>query len=333
MSKWILFLAFTILTSCDNHPLHIKGFPPMILPDNDNFSMEKAALGRKLFFDPILSVNDKISCSSCHKPSLAFSDGLNVSVGLKSLTRSSPSLLNVGFHSKGLFWDGNEISLEKQALVPVRSPLEMGLSWRLAERKINESKNYKKAFKKIYGDIFIDSLKIASVLAHFERTLISNNSKFDLVMDGKMQFSPSEKRGWTIFFDADPSLPSAECSHCHVDPLFTDLSYQNNGIHTLEEINGKSFERGREHVSNNPNDRFKFKVPTLRNIALTAPYMHDGRLKTLEDVINHYNKGGNDGFNVNPNVRKLNLSERDKMDLIAFLNTLTDFEFIKLKKR
>ena len=101
----------------------------------------------------------------------------------------------------------------------------------------------------------------------------------------------------------------------------------------MEEISGKSFEQGREHVSNNPNDRFKFKVPTLRNIALTAPYMHDGRLKTLEDVINHYNKGGNDGFNVNPNVRKLNLSERDKMDLIAFLNTLTDFELIKLKKR
>ena len=143
-------------------------------------------------------------------------------------------------------------------------------------------------------------------------------------MRGEMTFTPNEKRGWTIFFDADPLLPSAECSHCHVDPLFTDLSFQNNGIHTEDELNGKSSEKGRESVTLNPNDRFKFKVPTLRNVARTAPYMHDGRLKSLEEVMNHYNMGGNPGFNVNPNVRNLNLSKQDISDVIAFLHTLTD---------
>ncbi|MEY3321886.1 MAG: hypothetical protein RLZZ417_1469 [Bacteroidota bacterium] len=331
MFKWFLLMASAIISSCDKNPLYIEGFPPMVLSEDNKFSLEKVELGRQLFFDPILSLDNNVSCSTCHMPSLAFTDGKSVSSGIKPLTRSSPSLLNIGFHSKGLFWDGNVMSLEKQALIPVRSPLEMGLSWHLAEKKINKAEIYKKAFKKIYGNVFVDSLKIAAVLAHYQRSLISNNSKFDSVMRGEVNFNPNERRGWNIFFDADPSLPSAECSHCHVDPLFTDLSYQNNGIHTVDEMNGNSLEKGREFVTKNPNDRFKFKVPTLRNIAVTAPYMHDGRFKTLEEVINHYNKGGNDGFNVNPNVRKLNLSERDKLDLIAFLNTLTDYAAIRNK--
>lgn len=329
MLRWWLLLTLTILNSCEKDSLHVIGFPPIILSAENKFSRAKAALGEKLFFDPILSINNKISCSSCHLPSLAFTDGKKVSTGLKPLTRSSPSLLNIGFHSKGLFWDGSVLSLEKQALIPVSNPLEMGLPWLLAERKINNSGYYKKAFNKIFGDEFIDSLKIAAVLAHYQRSLISNNSKFDAVMRGEINFTPNEKRGWTIFFDADPLLPSAECSHCHVDPLFTDLSYQNNGIHTEDEINGLAVEKGREKVSKNPNDRFKFKVPTLRNIAKTAPYMHDGRFKTLNEVINHYNKGGNYGFNVNPNVRKLNLTEKDIFDLIAFLNTLTDINEVR----
>jgi cytochrome c peroxidase len=221
--------------------------------------------------------------------------------------------------------------LEKQALIPVRSPLELGLPWHLAEKKIKDDKFYKDAFRKVYGNVRIDSFKIAAVLAHYQRTLISNDSKFDAVMRGETTFTPNEKRGWSIFFDADPLLPSGECSHCHVDPLFTDLSYQNNGIHTEAEMNGKSSEKGRELVTKNSNDRFKFKVPTLRNIAITAPYMHDGRFKTLEEVIGHYNNGGNEGYLVSPNVRKLHLKEEDIRDLIAFLNTLTDFRYLKME--
>jgi cytochrome c peroxidase len=324
MLKWLLLIALVIFSSCKRNFFAVNDFPPMVWPKDNLFNEEKVAIGGKLFVDPILSINSTISCGTCHVPSLAFTDGKKVSEGLFPLTRSAPSLFNIGFHFKGLFWVGSASTLEKQALITVSSPLEMGLPWIIAEKRINESDVYAKAFKKIYGDIFIDSLKIASVLAQYQRTLLSNNSKFDAVMRGEMNFTPKEKRGWTIFFDADPMLPSAECSHCHVDPLFTDLSFQNNGIHTESELNGSSSEKGRESVTLNPNDRFKFKVPTLRNIAITAPYMHDGRLKSLEEVMNHYNMGGNPGFNVNPNVRSLNLSKQDISDLIAFLHTLTD---------
>lgn len=326
MLKWLFLLVLATLSACNENPSVVSGFPPMVWPIDNSFNKEKVAIGKKLFFDPLLSINKKISCSTCHLPSLAFTDGKSVSKGLFPLSRSAPSLLNIGFHAKGLFWDGSASTLEKQALIPVSSSLEMGLPWTIAEKRINESDVYARAFKKIYGNVFIDSLKIASALAQYQRTLLSNNSKFDAVMRGETNFSPNEKRGWTIFFDADPLLPSAECSHCHVDPLFTDLSYQNNGINTEMELNGRLSEKGRELVTLNPNDRFKFKVPTLRNIALTAPYMHDGRLKSLEEVVNHYNMGGNPGFNVSPNVRSLNLSKRDISDLIAFLHTLTDVE-------
>lgn len=324
MLKWLLLIVLVIFSTCKRNFSVVNGFPPMIWPKDNLFNYEKVAIGKKLFFDPILSLNNKISCSTCHLPSLAFTDGKKVSKGLFSLSRSAPSLLNVGYHSKGLFWDGSSSTLEKQALTSVSSPLEMGLPWITVEKRINESDVYAKAFKKIYGNIFIDSLKIASALAQYQRTLLSNNSKFDAVMRGELNFTTNEKRGWTIFFDADPLLPSGECSHCHVDPLFTDLSFQNNGIHSESELNGSSSEKGRELVTLNPNDRFKFKVPTLRNIAISSPYMHDGRLKSLEEVINHYNMGGNPGFNVNPNVRSLNLSKQDISDLIAFLHTLTD---------
>jgi cytochrome c peroxidase len=328
MLKWLLLLTLVIFSTCKRNTSEGNDFPPMVWPKDIFHDMEKVAIGEKLFFDTILSINNKISCSTCHLPSLAFTDGKRVSKGLFPLSRSAPSLLNIGFHSKGLFWDGSVSTLEKQALIPVSSSLEMGLPWFIAEKRINENDVYAKAFKKIYGDVFIDSLKIAAVLAQYQRTLLSNNSKFDAVMRGELNFTTNEKRGWTIFFDADPLLPSAECSHCHVDPLFTDLSFQNNGIHTEDELNGNSTEKGRELVTFNPNDRFKFKVPTLRNIAVTAPYMHDGRFKSLEEVINHYNMGGNPGFNVNPNVRNLNLTKQDISDLIAFLHTLTDKKMV-----
>ncbi len=324
MYHWFLLLIFVICFSCKRELVKPEYFPPLSWPEGNEFSNEKVLAGKRLFFDPVLSINRKISCGSCHIPDLAFTDGKAVAKGLKSLSRSTPSLFNIGFHAKGLFWDGNTLSLEKQALIPVSSPLEMGLPWVEAEKRINKSSFYSRVFKKIYGDIYIDSMMIAEVLAQFQRTLIAGNSKYDLVRSGKMSFTPNEKRGWAIFFDADPMLPSAECSHCHVDPLFTDLSFQNNGIHSEAEISGMTKEKGRELVTKNRNDRFKFKVPTLRNIVKTAPYMHDGRFKSLDEVLNHYNNGGNDGFNVSPNVRKLNLTEKDKQDLIAFLHTLTD---------
>ena len=168
MLKWPLLITLVIFSTCKRNISVVNDFPPMVWPKDNLYDMEKVAIGEKLFFDPILSINKKISCSTCHVPSLAFTDGKKVSNGLFPLSRSAPSLLNIGFHSKGLFWDGRASTLENQALIPVSSSLEMGLPWAIAEKRINESAVYAKAFKKIYGDIFIDSLKIASVLAQYQ---------------------------------------------------------------------------------------------------------------------------------------------------------------------
>jgi cytochrome c peroxidase len=169
----------------------------------------------------------------------------------------------------------------------------------------------------------IDSVLVSRALAQYERTLFSANAKFDQVMRKEAVFTPAEKRGWTIFFDASPNLPFSECNHCHIDPLFTNLAYENNGIQAVKHLEDFP-DPGRGAITKNRNDLGKFVVPTLRNIALTAPYMHDGRFSTLEEVIDHYASGGHLADNLNPNVRVLKLREQDKKDLIAFLHTLTD---------
>ena len=168
---------------------------------------------------------------------------------------------------------------------------------------------------------------ITKALAQFERTLVSHNSKYDQVQRGEAEFTDAEQRGWTIFFDASEELPHSECGHCHIDPLFTDLEFHNNGIDPSEDLNDFK-DKGKGAVNGNKFDNGKFKTPTLRNISLTAPYMHDGRFATLEEVIDHYISGGHLSINANPNVRKLDLQDQDKKDLIAFLNTLTDSTFI-----
>ena len=164
----------------------------------------------------------------------------------------------------------------------------------------------------------------------FERTLISKNAKFDQVRRDEAQFTEAEQRGFAIFFDTSEELPHSECGHCHVDPLFTTLEYHNNGIQTGDQLNFPDLGRGA--ITGNRFDNGKFKVPTLRNIALTAPYMHDGRFKNLEEVIKHYESGGHPAENVSPNVRPLHFTERDRADLIAFLNALTDTTITRYPK-
>lgn len=164
---------------------------------------------------------------------------------------------------------------------------------------------------------------VGKALAQFQRTLISADTKFDRVMREEAQFTAQEKRGWTIFFDASPAVPTSECNHCHVDPLFSTLNFENNGLVAALSLDDYP-DKGRGTITGNRNDNGLFRVPTLRNLKYTAPYMHDGRLKTLEAVLDHYASGGHPGTNVSPNVRKLKLSERDRADLIAFLNTLND---------
>lgn len=304
------------------------GFSPMQIPVDNPLTEEGIALGRLLFYDPILSYDSTFSCGSCHQPGRAFTDAKAKSVGmrLRQGRRSAPSLLNVGYHAKGLFWDGRSPQLEEQALHPVVDSLEMGYSWEVIEARLRQHPRYPALFRAAFGIAdrrAIDRGLTTKALAQFQRTLVSYDSHFDRVMRKEASFTESEKRGWAIFFDASPTLPQAECNHCHINPLFTDLSYANNGLDEVDDLT-KFPDPGRGAITGVRGHNGQFKVPTLRNIALTAPYMHDGRFRSLEEVIDHYAAGGHYAENVNPNVRTLALSAADKRDLLAFLHTLTD---------
>ena len=303
-------------------------FVKMQIPEDNPLTVEGVELGRRLFYDPILSADSTMSCSNCHQQGLAFTDGQALSRGILQLEgrRSAPSLLNIGYHYKGLFWDGRAESLEKQALIPIEDSLELNHSWEAVEHKLQKHIDYPVYFRKAFGIEHPEEIKrslITKAIAQFERILVSYNSKFDRVLRGEARFNAAEQRGWSIFFDASDTLPHSECGHCHVDPLFTDLDFANNGLEAVNDLNDFR-DKGRGSISNNIYDNGKFKTPTLRNIALTSPYMHDGRFKTLEEVIEHYIRGGHPSFNASPNVRKLELKESDIQDLVAFLNTLTD---------
>lgn len=303
-----------------------EGFVEMVIPVDNPTTVEGIALGKQLFFDPILSIDSTISCGSCHKPELAFTDGMAVSLGIRRRKgkRSAPSLLNIGYHYKDLFWDGRSPSLEDQALHPIKDPLEMGDDLDVIEQRLQQSGTYQTSFHAAFPKQEISMDNAAKALAQFQRTLISADSKYDQVQRGEASFTASEKRGWTIFFDAGyPEVPMAECNHCHMDPLFTDLRFANNGLDSSATLLDFP-DPGLGGVTGNKYDNGKFRVATLRNIAVTAPYMHDGRFRKLEEVIDHYHSGGAYAENLDPNVRNLQLTEEDQADLLAFLHTLTD---------
>ena len=289
------------------------------------------ALGQRLFFDPILSRDSSVACVSCHLPERAFTDGKTIAVGVggKEGFRNAPSLANLAWINQGLFWDGRSPSLEQQALDPVEAPHEMDSDWDSVLFRLRQKPEYVTAFRKAFG---VDSPEqinkqlAARAIAQFERTLISSESKYDRVQRGEAQFTPLEQRGRDIFFDASAELPDAECGHCHTPPLFTDQTYTNNGVQYSQELDAIK-DRGRGGVTGIRYENGRFRVPSLRNIALTAPYMHDGSLPTLEAVIDHYDRGGLPGPNVDPKIRPLHLSELDKQALVAFLHTLTDSTF------
>lgn len=306
--------------------------PPMIIPADNPTTVAGIELGRYLFYDPILSADSSQACAACHFQDLAFTDALAKSTGVlgREGDRSAMSLANVGLYYDGLFWDGRVQTLEGQSLHPITDPGELAGDWAVILPRLRKSERYAALFEAAFAlrqAEAIQPLHIARALAQFERSLLSFDSKFDQVQRGEAAFTLAELRGWNIFFDANPNLPMAECNHCHVDPLFSNLQYENNGLQKLQE-DGSYADNGRAIATGNANDRGKFRVPTLRNIALTAPYMHDGRLATLDEVIDHYNSGGHYGLTVSPNVRPLRLGEQDKADLLAFLNTLTDSTFI-----
>lgn len=300
-------------------------------------TVEGVALGRKLFYDPLLSADSTMSCASCHLQSGSFTDNVAVSTGIDGIagSRSSMSLMNIGFMYNGLFWDGRSATLEEQALLPVEDPIEMHHTWAEVVDDLREHPEYPADFRRAFGisaKSEISKEYAAFAIAQFERSLISNgNSRWDQWVRGEISFTEAELNGYDLFFDVSPDLPDAECAHCHSAPLFTTNEYFNNGLDDVPDLESFS-DLGRGAVTGIRFDNGKFRSPSLRNIEYTAPYMHDGRFQTLEEVIEHYNRGGNRTQNTDPLIRPLGLSARQKRDLLQFLKTFSDSTDLKDEK-
>ncbi len=301
-----------------------QGFPDMHIPDGNALTEEGVALGRMLFYDPILSGDNTQSCASCHDQKFAFSDnGRQFSEGIDGILgdRNAPPVINIGW-MPSLFWDGRAASVEAQAMGPVPNPIEMHLEWPEAMNKLQADTDYPGLFFKAFGTDQIDSTLVTKAIAQFERTLISSNSKWDQYLRGEVELSQAEAQGFEIFF-----TEKGDCFHCHATILYTDNLYHNNGLDSIIK------DIGLEIVSGDHNDRGKFKSPTLRNIEFTAPYMHDGRFASLEEVIDFYSEGVKWSPSVDPLMKKVNqgglhLTPQEKNYLLAFIKTLADTTFI-----
>ena len=300
-----------------------------LIPSNNPLTEEGIALGKKLFFDTILSGDNSQSCASCHKPQNSFTDDTRFSDGVDGVfgARNSMPLFNLAWNFSDRFaWDGKELGLERQALEPVKNPIEMHGDWINIAIKLQQDSEYPTLFLRAFGSFTIDSTLVTKAIAQFERTLISGNTKFDKYLSGGATLSLEELNGFNIFMDET----KGDCFHCHGsdnNPLWTDNSFHNNGLDAL------FTDIGLGAVTGDPNDYGKFRSPSLRNLAFTSPYMHDGRFATLEEVINHYSEGLQNSSTIDPLMKKINqggvlLTLQEKEDLKAFLLTLTDSEFI-----
>jgi cytochrome c peroxidase len=275
---------------------------------------EKAALGKQLFFDKRLSLTNQISCASCHLPRYAFADRKPLSIGIngRKTMRNTPTLMNVGYQSS-LMFDAQIPTLEQQVIVPIQDHHEMGLKMGVLLAKLKNIKKYRIQAKKWFNRDF-DSYVLTRSIAAFERTLVSQNSRFDRFMQGnKKALTTDEKAGYRLF------STKLHCTTCHAYPHFTSYQAVNNGFFSKNES-----DKGRFRIHNDSNDIGKFKVPTLRNIALTAPYMHNGKLASLEEVLKHYERGGNRTVNQHAVIKPFTLSNTERNQLIAFLKTLTN---------
>jgi len=302
-------------------------FPMPDLPMDNPLIEERVSLGQKLFQDPAFSKDNSISCLACHNPEKGFSDPRRFSIGIHgdTGTRNSMTLLNLAW-KKSFFWDGRATSLRQQVLMPVQEHDEMDESLENVAKKLSSNSAYPPLFEKAFGSPKINPEKIALALEQFILTLTSYRSKFDLAMAGLTQLTLEEQKGFELFmteFEPRMGQRGADCFHCHGGALFTDSQFHNNGLDISSADPGLGKVTGRE------SDAGKFSTPTLRNVALTAPYMHDGRFKTLEEVIEHYSSGVQRSPTLDPNLSKhptegMQLSRTDKMALVAFLKTLTD---------
>jgi cytochrome c peroxidase len=326
----IFFLGF--VSTLDDHSISKKDvelkipkkFPkPVYNFKNNKLTPEVFTLGRKLFYDPLLSKDSSTSCQSCHQRVAAFAHidhALSHGVYGKIGTRNVPALQNLIWKDTYMA-DGSVNNLEVQPINPITNPIEMDESLAHVVSKLKQNKEYVLLFRSAYKDTIINSERLLKSLAQFTGLMISANSRYDKYMAGKDTFSIQEKSGLELF--------RTKCAGCHKEPLFTDNSYRNNGIKSDTSLN----DIGRGKITKAETDNYKFKVPGLRNIEMTFPYMHDGRYRKLKDVLNHYSTEANHNVTVDSDVTKIgDLTDKERKDIIAFLLTLTDKEFLNDKR-
>lgn len=326
----MICIAVTIASCTQENiePLHMMppafmerpiGFDSIPEPEDNKYSPERWALGKKLFYDPIMSLDSTISCGSCHKAAAAFSDDIVLSLGIEERlgTRNTPSLTNVAYHPY-YTREGGVPTLEMQILVPIQEHNEFDFNIVLLAERMAQDSTYVTMSLEAY-DRRPDPFVITRSLACFERSFISGYSRYDHYANYNDQeaLTPAELRGMELFFS-----DKTNCASCHSGFNFTNYAFENNGLYEDYPDNG------RYRLTGEAMDIAKFKVPSLRNIELTAPYMHDGSLETLAEVIDHYNLGGAEHTNKSTLIKPLALSNQDKSELIAFLLSLTDDNFV-----
>jgi cytochrome c peroxidase len=313
----LLLLAFRVATNSFHLPKH---FPKPVYEFNQkSLDSNRVLLGRALFYDPILSRDSSQSCSSCHSPYNAFahtdhqlSHGINDRIG----KRNAPALMNLAWQ-KNFMWDGAVNHLDVQALAPISNELEMDEKLPNIVAKLRRSKFYPALFRRAFNSDEITGEHLLLALSQFQLTLISATSKYDSVMLKQSVFNEQQQRGYALF--------KRSCNACHTEPLFSNYSFRNNGL----PVDTGLLDMGRMTITQNPNDSLLFKVPTLRNLEFTYPYMHDGRFKRLGDVLNHYTSGIQKSETLSSELnQKIELNSDEKIDLIAFLLTLSDRNFI-----
>lgn len=325
---WILICFSCALFSCKDidsgYPLPAlmeipEGFPPVEFPEGNEFTQARWELGKKLFYDPVLSVDSSLSCGSCHKQELAFADNVKFSDGVMGRpgTRNSPSLANIAYHPY-FTREGGVPTLEMQVLVPIQEHNEFDFNIVLAAERLKQDSQYSQMSRKAY-EREPDHFVITRAISTFERSLISGQSPYDQFahQGDEKALDRDEIAGMELFFSE-----RLACSSCHSGFNFTNYAFENNGLYE------DYADPGRFRLTHDPADSARFKVPSLRNVALTAPYMHDGSLLNLEEVIAHYETGGKAHIHKSELMQAFSLSDKEKRQLIAFLNSLTDLNFV-----
>jgi cytochrome c peroxidase len=315
--KWLAPVAPAVFVICAfaediRVPL---GLVPVQWPPDNPYSKEKVELGKLLYFDKRLSADGSVSCATCHHPKHGFSDGAPVSTGIKGQKggRNSPTIINRAY-TLAQFWDGRAATLEEQAKGPMANPIEMGNTHEAIVSRLRTVPGYRARFKQVFGTEEFDINHVAKAIATFERTVLSGNSAFDRYKAGdKKAITPEQVTGMDVFFG------KAKCANCHEGINFTTNAFHNIGVGTDK----PEPDEGRYVVTKNPADWGAFKTPTLREIAHTAPYMHDGRFMTLEEVVDFYDKGGISNKNLDEQIKPLKLTAAEKKALVSFLRALS----------